>query len=121
MTENQPPFPHDPAQPHGIQPSSSPYQPYPPPPPPGAYGYPPYAQAAQPPFSGVAIASFVCGLASIFVAVLVVPPVIAIITGILGLKDTKSGKRGKWMAVTGLAMGSVISVLVLVQVLNALR
>ncbi|WP_204074464.1 DUF4190 domain-containing protein [Planotetraspora phitsanulokensis] len=113
-------FPDDPARPHGHQPSGSPCQPYPPPPP-GAYGYPPHMQPVQARFSGMAIASFVCGLAGIFTAVLVVPPVIAIITGILGLRDTKGRKRGKWIAVTGLTMGSEIGFLVLVQLLNALR
>jgi hypothetical protein len=123
MTENQQPFPHDPAQPYGYPAESPGYQSSapPPPPPPGGYGSPPYIQPVQPPMSVAAIASFVLGLASIFGAFLLVPPLVAIVTGIYGLKETKAGKRGKWMAVTGLTIGSVISLLVLVQVLNALR
>lgn len=53
--------------------------------------------------SGKATASLILGLVSLCVPVL--PSILAIVFGFLGLADVRQGKRGKGLAITGLATG----------------
>ena len=55
------------------------------------YQHPQYPQPYQPPtppYSGFAIASFVLGLVSSLTWMLFIPAILAIVFGILGLRDT---------------------------------
>lgn len=100
----QPPAP---TYPGGSTPPPAPPGGFPPPPAPGAFPppMPPAYQAYAGPndggtgYSATAIASFVCSLT----CCLAVP---AVILGIIGIVRTGAGKaRGRWMAVTGLVLG----------------
>lgn len=89
--------------PAGGQPYMSPY---PPPPPP--YGQPVYPPLGgwqmNPPTSGLAIASLVCGIVGFFVAGMTSIP--AVICGHLAWPATKSGQAsGHGMVITGLILG----------------
>jgi prepilin-type processing-associated H-X9-DG protein len=81
----------------------------------------PAYDAGPPQTSGKAIASFILGLCSfIFCLVTGIP---AVILGILGLGDINNPKKnltGKWMAISGIVMGSLGAVLIVPAVLIAL-
>jgi hypothetical protein len=88
---------------------NAPQYPYPPVPQQQWQPMPQYYEPPKPPHSGFAITSFVLGLASIVLFALVVPSILAIVFGILGIKDTRSKHtRGKWMAITGLSVAGVL-------------
>lgn len=83
-----------------------PPQPYP--------GWPQPYQPPKPPYNGYAKASFVLG----FFSFLLFPAVLAIVFGILGLREIgKYRTRGKWMAVTGISIAGFI---ILISVLSFL-
>lgn len=60
-----------------------------------------------------AVPSLVLGVVSVFLAALIVPPILAIVFGALGLsrstelENAKSDKTGKGMSIAGLVLGSV--------------
>ena len=60
-------------------------------------------------FMGVIFPMFVVSLPILVMlkmAILIIPPIFAIIFGIIGLKKIiKSGKKGKWMAILGIILG----------------
>lgn len=62
-------------------------------------------------YNGFAIASFICGIIAIFV--FKVPcSIAAIVTGIIGIvKFKKDTEQGRWMAITGLSIGSALLLL----------
>jgi len=89
---------------------------YPPPPPsiPYAqqphplYAYPPPYVQPRPPMSAVAVVSLVFGLIGIFTFWLIVPPVVALLTGAFGLWEIrKHGERGSFSAGFGMFLGIV--------------
>lgn len=58
-------------------------------------------------FNGVAIASFVCAMVGI-VTLRFPCGIAALITGIIGLVNfNKNKEKGRWMAITGIAVGGV--------------
>ncbi|CAM3952068.1 DUF4190 domain-containing protein [Tsukamurella ocularis] len=91
---------------------------------PGGPGYPGYpGQGPKPGTNGLAIASLVCGILAIPLACLIglfsIPlPIAAIITGVMGMKQTKqTGQQGYGMALAGTILGGVVLVLVVVLVI----
>ncbi len=71
--------------------------------------------------SGKAIASFILGLCSFILCLITGIP--AVILGILGLGDINNPKKnltGKWMAISGIVMGSLGALLIVPAVLLAL-
>lgn len=55
--------------------------------------------------------AFGVGIASIFLFWLFVVPVAAAVLGVLGMKQSrKRGERGYWMAVTGLVLGVLYTI-----------
>jgi hypothetical protein len=113
----QPGYP--PAPPYGQQPyGQQPYgqqlygqQPY------GQYGYPQPQQQAS---NGLAIASLVCGIAGFLVFGVVLGP-LAVIFGAIGLSRANRGASGRGMAIAGLVLGvlaTVIAIVLLVAIAN---
>lgn len=98
--------PNDPNRPI---PYGQPYQPQPP-----GYGYPPQVvYVPQPPSSGYANASLILGIIGIFGGwcMFGLPCAIAIACGIVGLNETKNGRRrGRENAWIGLVLGAVVVV-----------
>lgn len=108
------------------RPSPAAARPAPYPPPYGAYGQPgqpgqPYGQPAPPPpfqytpekpMSGLAIASIVSGAASVFIWIIApVTGIIGVVTGIMGMKQSKqpAGTHKGWgLALAGTIMSSVM-------------
>lgn len=82
-------------------------------PPPGAgYGYP------QPPprqSNGLAIASLVCAIVGILVFGIVLGP-LAVIFGAVGLSRANRGASGKGLAIAGIVVGSVVTVLSIIAI-----
>lgn len=115
------------APPYGAAPGNQPYGGYPPPPPPSPYGYGapqdgvPYGQpyGMQNPYgatpygygapqagstNGMAIAALVLGICGFLCYV---PGIVGIILGSIALNDIKrTGRRGKGMAIAGIACGA---------------
>ena len=79
-----------------------------------AYGYPQAGYSAPPqPYSGTAIAGFVVSLVGV--------GVVGLILSVLGLKDTKNGqKRGRGLAVAGVVIGALGTLLQLVFIVSFL-
>ena len=103
---------------------NAPQYPYPPAPQQRWQPMPQYYAPPMPPYSGFAITSFVLGLASFVLYIVLVPPILAIVFGILSLRDHSKRPylRGKWMAVTGLVLGSimlVVGILVWVYIITS--
>ncbi|BBX40392.1 DUF4190 domain-containing protein [Mycobacterium simiae] len=116
MTEEPPsyPPPHDSGYPPPNQ-GYSPGQGYPPPPGPSyppPPGYPPPQGSIYPPAAGtngMAIASLVCSLLGWICGV---GPILGIIFGVLALgKIKETGQGGRGLAIAGIAIGSVLIVL----------
>lgn len=91
---------------------------------PGQPGYPGYpGQEPKTGTNGLAIASLVCGILAIPLACLIglfsIPlPIAAIITGVMGMKQTKqTGQQGYGMALAGTILGGVVLVLVVILVI----
>ncbi|NMD56209.1 MULTISPECIES: DUF4190 domain-containing protein [Tsukamurella] len=91
---------------------------------PGGAGYPGYpGQGPKPGTNGLAIASLICGILAIPLACLIglfsIPlPIAAIITGVMGMKQTKqTGQQGYGIALAGTILGGVVLVLVVVLVI----
>lgn len=62
-----------------------------------------------------AIASFVLGLVSLLLNIWFIPTILAIVFGILALVQIpKKGQKGKWMAITGLILGVVGAIILIV-------
>jgi prepilin-type processing-associated H-X9-DG protein len=81
----------------------------------------PAYDAGPPQTSGKAIASFILGLCSFMFCLITGIP--AVIFGILGLGDINNPKKnftGKWMAISGIVMGSLGAVVIVPAVLIAL-
>jgi hypothetical protein len=74
--------------------------------PPPSYGYP---QPPPRPSNGLAIASLVCGIVGLLVFGVVLGP-LAVIFGSVGLSRANRGASGKGMAIAGLVMGSIATV-----------
>lgn len=89
--------------------------PPPPPPPPPMYPPPPYAPDAAPVQNvkaGQSIAALVLGCCSIFLYATVIVPVLAIIFGIIAMRAQRTaGQRVDGMAVAGLVLGIIFSLL----------
>lgn len=107
------PYGQQPGAPYGQQPGAAygqqPGAPYGKPP----YGYNPYAgpDEAGRSWSGTAIAAFSVGLGGLILCG--APGIIAVILGIIALFRTGDGKgRGRWMAVTGLGLGALGTILI---------
>lgn len=90
----------------------------PPPPPPSmspTYAPPPYAPGAAPiqnVKAGQSIAALVLGCCSIFLYATVIVPVLAIIFGIIAMRAQRTaGQRVDGMAVAGLVLGIIFSLL----------
>jgi prepilin-type processing-associated H-X9-DG protein len=78
----------------------------------------PLYELGPPRTSGKAVASFILGLCSLVCFVITGIP--AVILGILGLGDINNPKKnltGKWMAVSGIVLGSLMAVVVVPLVL----
>lgn len=99
-----------PPPPYGEQPSHG-QQPYPSAPPPGyGYGYP------QPrPGNPLAIASLVCGIVGFLVFGVVLGPLAAIFGGI-ALSKANAGASGRGMAIAGLVLGLIATVIAIVLI-----
>lgn len=116
-TSPPPPPPYQSAAPP-YQPAPPQYQPAPPPPYAGAPGQPyqPYGVPGggfQPPkrTSGLAIASMVLGIVGVPMFVLVIPSLLALIFGIVSLRqisDRPQQLGGKGMAVAGVILGGLM-------------
>lgn len=125
LPESTPPFP-DPYAPVDYPANYPPLPPpvYPTPYPPAAgYPYPPYTGDPYDPYrplkppgtNGKAIAALVCSLAGLLFCGL--PSIAGIILGIVAMRETKrTGQDGFALAVAGLAIGTVIVVLMLLYV-----
>lgn len=78
-----------------------------PPPPPGGYGYPPPPQAVG--TNGMAIASLVC---SVFGWVCLIGSILGLVFGFIALGQIKrTGQRGRGLAIAGIVIGAVGTVL----------
>lgn len=107
---------------HGTQPSPYPGQPY---------GYPPpYATAYPPPRTGngKAIAGLVLGIISIvfcFTSIIdLVPVILAVVFGTLGLNEARRGAGGRGTAIAALicaALGAILAITFTVVVLQRIR
>lgn len=88
----------------------------PPPPPPGGanpYGGAAWSERPEAPLDGVSIASLVT-------AVLCCTGPVAIVLGIIGIVRTKAGeRRGRWMAVVGLVVGTLATLALIAVVVFA--
>jgi hypothetical protein len=112
-TDNPPPYGEQPA-PYD-QPPAYENQAYPPAPPAQPSGYPQPRQN-----NGMAIASLVCGIAGLFLFGVVLGP-LAVIFGALGLSRANRGASGRGMAIAGLVLGliaTVVAVILLVAMAN---
>jgi hypothetical protein len=93
-----------------------PYPPYPPYPayPPPYPPYPPYgpAGATVPGTNGKAIASIVCGAASLLLCMCYLPALAAIVLGAIALAEIhRSGQAGRGLAVGGIVLGALSSLI----------
>lgn len=70
----------------------------------------PGRRTSESPTSGAAVTSLIFGIIS-FLCPLVIPNLVAIITGIIGLVAAGQGKKGKGMAISGLILASLSLVL----------
>lgn len=115
---------HPGARPGPWPPSGSPpiYPPLPPAVFPDPYDpYNTYGRGALPGTNGKAIASLVCGVASLMLCMCFVPSLAAIILGVIGLSETRrTGQAGRGLAIGGLVLGGVTMILgLLLVVVNA--
>ena len=80
--------------------------------PPPSYGYP------QPPprqSNGLAIASLVCGIIGLLVFGIILGP-LAIIFGSVGISRASRGASGKGMAIAGLILGVIATVVAIILI-----
>jgi hypothetical protein len=77
---------------------------------------PGYAQ--QPPSNGLATASLVLGIIAIPLCFMVVPSILAVVFGVIGLNRSKQSptQNGRGKAIAGLVLGSVALVLMILVV-----
>jgi len=69
--------------------------------------------------SGLGVASFVVGIVSMFVFQLILVPIAALVLGIVALSNFDSEtQKGKWMAVTGVVLGSIYTLTAIVYSLR---
>jgi uncharacterized membrane protein len=69
--------------------------------------------------NGLAATSFGLGIASVFLFQLIVLPIAALVTGILGLsKFDEATQTGRWMAITGIVLGGLYGLLGSVRLLG---
>jgi Domain of unknown function (DUF4190) len=110
-----PPYGQQPNQagspPSWSAPSGEPTYPQAPPPPPG-YGYGGYPQP-QTRSNGLAVASLVCGIIGLLIFGVVLGP-LAVVFGAIGLSRANQGASGKGMAIAGLVLGAVATILAIV-------
>jgi hypothetical protein len=106
---NYPPLP-PPVYPTPYPPAAGyPYQPY------SGDPFDPYRPLKPPGTNGKAIAALVCSLSGLVFCGL--PSIAGIILGIIAMRETKrTGQDGFGLAVAGLAIGTVIAVLMLIYV-----
>ena len=71
------------------------------PPPPNVQYSPQYPQPS--PANGWSIASLICGI----LGCLIITPIIAIVTGIIGIATAKSPRGGRGMAIAGIILGVI--------------
>jgi hypothetical protein len=111
-----PPAPHQGyPQPHNVPPappqgySQPQYAPTPPPYHQNGYNAPQgYNGYNQPKLNPLALVSFISGLSQVFLWIFLFPAITAIITGHIGLTQTKrTGERGGPFAITGLTLGYI--------------
>jgi hypothetical protein len=77
---------------------------------------PPDAPPIRPQSNGLAIAALVCGIVGFFLLGIVLGP-LGIIFGGLGLRRANAGARGRGMALAGLIVGIIDTVLYIVVIL----
>jgi hypothetical protein len=69
--------------------------------------------------NGLAATSFGLGVASVFAFQLVVLPIAALVTGIIAANSFDAAtQKGRWMAVTGIVLGSIYGLLGSVRLLG---
>lgn len=74
----------------------------------------PRRRTSEAPTSSAAVTSLVFGIIS-FLCPLIIPNLVAIITGIIGLVAAGQGKKGKGMAIAGLVLGAVTLLCIPIQ------
>lgn len=91
----------------------------------GGYGGSPYQGYGSPyqsqgSYSGMAIASLVLGIISMFINPWTILGILSVIFGVVGMSQTASeGKRGKGMAIAGLILGCIAIVYFIWQLVAA--
>jgi len=60
--------------------------------------------------NGLAVASLVCGIIGIFIFSVILGP-LALIFGIIGLQRANRGAKGRGMAIAGIVLGAIATVL----------
>ena len=69
--------------------------------------------------NGLAATSFGLGIASVFAFQLVVLPIAALVTGIIAANSfDATTQKGRWMAITGIVLGSIYGLLGSVRLLG---